>query len=74
MEKIRSTKGILDFAPCFRSGIASVLTPTRKSKLLQKVIMSIGQNDGIKEDWTAIGDDIRFAMSKYNTEMTWQRN
>ena len=73
MRKIISTKRILDFAPNFRSGVASVLTPTRKSRQLRKVVMAISQNDGIYEDWIAIGNDLRCAMSKFNADMTWQR-
>ena len=38
MGKIRSTKKILDFAPNFYSGVASVLTPGRKSSQLRKII------------------------------------
>ena len=67
MGKIRSTKRILDFAPNFRSGVASVLTPTKRSEQLRKVIMSMTQSDGLYEDWTALGNDFLCAMSKYNT-------
>lgn len=49
MESIRSTKRILDFAPNFGSGVASVLTPGRKSRQLRKVVLSMKQNDGLYE-------------------------
>ena len=51
MGKIRSTKKILDFAPNFYSGVASVLTPGRKSSQLRKIIQSMRQDDGLYEDW-----------------------
>ena len=73
MEKIRSTKRILDYAPNFRSGVASVLNPGRKSKQLHKVVLSMKQNDGIYEDWRAVGNDLRVAINKFQTEMSWQR-
>lgn len=73
MRKIRSTKRILNFAPNFRSGVASVLTPLRKNRQLRKVVMSIKQNDGLSEDWKAIGNDLHCAMCKFNSDMTWQR-
>lgn len=73
MERIRSAKRILDYAPNFRSGVASVLTPGRKSKQLRKIVLSMKQNDGFYEDWKAIGNDLRCAMSKFDTEMKWQR-
>ena len=73
MEKIRSTKKILDFAPNFYSGVASVLTPGRKSGQLRKIIKSMRQDDGLYEDWRAVGNDLQVAMGKIKTEMTWQR-
>lgn len=73
MEKIRSTKKILDFAPNFYSGVASVLTPGRKSSQLRKLIKSMRQDDGLYEDWRAVGNDLQVAMGKIKTEMTWQR-
>ena len=73
MGKIRSTKKILDFAPNFYSGVASVLTPGRKSSQLRKIIQSMGQDDGLYEDWRAVGNDLQVAMGKIKTEMTWQR-
>ncbi len=73
MEKIRSTKKILDFAPNFYSGVASVLTPGRKSSQLRKIIKSMRQDDGLYEDWRAVGNDLQVAMGKIKTEMTWQR-
>lgn len=73
MEKIRSTKKILDFAPNFYSGVASVLTPGRKSNQLRKIIQSMRQDDGLYEDWRAVGNDLQVAMGKIKTEMTWQR-
>lgn len=73
MERIRTTKGILDFAPNFYSGVASVLTPGRKSRQIRKVILSMKQNEGLYEDWKAVGNDLRRAMSKFDTEMKWQR-
>ena len=62
MEKIRSTKKILDFAPNFYSGVASVLTPGRKSSQLRKNIKSMRQDDGLYEDWRAVGNDLQVAM------------
>ena len=73
MGKIRSTKKILDFAPNFDSGVASVLTPGRKSSQLRKIIQSMRQDDGLYEDWRAVGNDLQVAMGKIKTEMTWQR-
>ena len=73
MERIRSAKRILDYAPNFRSGVASVLTPGRKSKQLRKVVLSMKQNDGIYEDWRDVGNDLRAAINKFQTEMSWQR-
>jgi len=73
MEKNRSTKKILDFAPNFYSGVASVLTPGRKSSQLRKIIQSMRQDDGLYEDWRAVGNDLQVAMGKIKTEMTWQR-
>ncbi len=73
MGKTKNAKSILDFAPNFYSGVASVLTPRRKSKQLREVVMSMKQNDGLYEDWKAIGSDLRCAMSKFDTEMKWQR-
>lgn len=73
MEKIRSTKKILDFAPNFYSGVASVLTPGRKSSQLRKIIKSMRQDEGLYEDWRAVGNDLQVAMGKIKTEMTWQR-
>lgn len=73
MGKIRSTKKILDFAPNFYSGVASVLTPGRKSSQLRKIIKSMRQDDGLYEDWRAVGNDLQVAMGKIKTEMTWQR-
>lgn len=73
MEKSRSTKKILDFAPNFYSGVASVLTPGRKSSQLRKIIKSMRQDDGLYEDWRAVGNDLQVAMGKIKTEMTWQR-
>ena len=73
MERIRSTKRILDFAPNFYSGVSSVLTPGRKSRQLRKVVLSMKQNDGLYEDWKAVGNDLRCAMSKFDTELKWQR-
>lgn len=63
----------MDYAPNFRSGVASVLNPGRKSKQLRKIVLSMKQNDGFYEDWKAIGNDLRCAMSKFDTEMRWQR-
>lgn len=74
MERIRSAKKrILDFAPSFYSGMASVLMPGEKSKRLRKAVMSMGQDEGLYEDWRAVGNDLRRAMSKYDTKMKWQR-
>ena len=73
MGKIRSTKKILDFAPNFYSGVASVLTPGRQSSQLRKNLQSMRQDDGLYEDWRAVGNDLQGAMGKINTEMTWQR-
>ena len=73
MGKIRSTKKILDIAPNFYSGVASVLTPGRNSSQLRKIIPSMRQDDGLYEDWRAVGNDLQVAMGKIKTEMTWQR-
>lgn len=70
---IISEKRILDFAPNFRSGIASVLTPMKKNRKIRDVVMSIRQNDGPNEDWAEIGNDLRCAISKYNADMAWKR-
>lgn len=53
--------------------MASVLTPGRKSRQLRKVVLSMKQNDGLYEDWKAVGNDLRCAMSKFDTELKWQR-
>lgn len=73
MERIRIAKRILDFTPNFHSGVSSVLTPGRKSRQLRNVVLSMNQNDGLYEDWKAIGNDLRCAMSKFDTEMRWKR-
>lgn len=73
MGKIRNTKNILDFAPNFYSGIASLLTPTRRYKQLCELVKSMKQEDGLYEDWRAVGNDLRNAMNKFNTEVAWQR-
>lgn len=73
MKRFRSTRIVLNFAPSFLSGVASVLTPTKKNSRLQKAILSIKQNDGAYEDWQAIGNDLRIAMNDFNSELTWQR-
>ena len=73
MGKIRSTKKILDFAPNFYSGVASVLKKKKKSSQLRKIIQSMRQDDGLYEDWRAVGNDLQVAMGKIKTEMTWQR-
>jgi len=39
MGTIRSTKRILDYAPNFYSGVASVLTPGRRNRQLRKAVM-----------------------------------
>ena len=31
------------------------------------------QDDGLYEDWRAVGNDLQVAMGKIKTEMTWQR-
>lgn len=62
MGKIRSTKRILDFASNFRFGVASVLTPTKRSKQLRKVNMSMTQSDGLYEDRAALGNDFHNAI------------
>ena len=31
------------------------------------------QNDGLYEDWKAVGNDLRCAISKFDTELKWQR-
>lgn len=73
MGRIGNTKKILDYAPNFCSGIASVLTPTRRNKQLRELVTSMKQEDGLYEDWRAVGNDLRSAMNKFNTEMAWQR-
>lgn len=72
METIRSRKRFLDFAPNFYSGIASVLMPGR-SKRMREALKERKTNDGLYEDWLAVGSDIRTAMNKFNTEVSWQR-
>ncbi len=72
METIRSRKGILDFVPNFYSGIASVLMPGR-SRRMGEAIKERKANDGLYEDWLAVGNDIKAAMNKFNTEVLWQR-
>ena len=73
MERIRSTKRILDYAPNFYTGVASVLTPGRRNRQLRKAVMSMKQNDGLYEDWRAVGNDLCVAINKFQTEMSWQR-
>ena len=73
MERIRSTKRILDFATNFGSGVGSVLTPGRKNRQLRKVVNSIKQDDGLYEYWQAVGNDLRVAINRFKTEMTLQR-
>ena len=73
METIRSRKRLLDFAPNFYSGIASVLMPRKNSKRMCETIKERKVNDGLYEDWLAVGNDIRTAMTKFNTEVSWQR-
>lgn len=72
METIRSRKSFLDFVPNFYSGIASVLMP-RRSKRMCEAIKERKANDGLYEDWLAVGNDIKTAMNKFNTEVLWQR-
>lgn len=73
MGMIRNTKTILDYAPNFYSGIASVLMPRKKYKQLCELVKSMKQEDGLYEDWRAVGNDLRSAMNKFNAEMAWQR-
>lgn len=73
MERIRSAKCILDYAPNFHTGVASVLTPGRRNRQLRKAIMSMTQNEGLYEDWRAVGNDLRVAINKFQIGMSWQR-
>lgn len=73
MGKIRSSNKILDYAPNFYSGIASVLRPTRRTQQLRKTVRLMSQDDGLWDDWKAIGNDMRVAITKFNSEMAWQR-
>lgn len=73
MAKTDRTKGLLNFAPDFRSGMAAVLTPGRKARQIRDAVRSAGQNDGLRSDWQAIGNDMRLAMSEFETGMKWQR-
>lgn len=69
----RSTKSILDFAPNFYSGMASVLTPGRRNKQIRDAVLSSGRYDGLQEDWRAVGDYMRCAISKFKSEQAWRR-
>lgn len=73
MGKVKNIKGISTFTPNFCSGIAAILSPTKRSKQLRKTVMSMTQSDGLYEDWAAVGNDFHNAMSKFNAGMTWQR-
>lgn len=74
MGGIRSAKKrILDFAPNFYSGVASVLTPGERNRQLHKVVKSMRQDDGLYEDWRTVGKDLRMAMNKFKAGATWQR-
>lgn len=73
MGKISSTNKILDYAPNFYSGMAAVLRPGRRNQQLRKAVRMMSQNDGLCADWNAIGGDLRLAITKFNTEMSWQR-
>lgn len=73
MGKITSTNKILDYAPNFYSGLASVLRPGRRNQQLRKAVRMMSQNDGLCADWNAIGGDFRMAITKFNAEMSWQR-
>ena len=42
-------------------------------RILRKVVLSMKQNDGIYEDWRDVGNDLRVAINKFQTEMSWQR-
>ena len=55
----------MDFAPNFGSGVASVLTPGRKNRQLRKVVNSMKQDDGLYEDWRAVGNDLRVAINRF---------
>lgn len=73
MGRIRSASKILDYVPNFYSGMTSVLRPTRKRQQLRKVVKGMTQDEGLYADWNAIGNDLRIAIGKFNTEMSWQR-
>lgn len=73
MDKNRSAKRILDYAPSFRTGVTSVLRPGKRLRQLRKAIMSMEQNDGLYEDWQAVGQDLHIAIDKFQSELVWQR-
>lgn len=73
MGKITSANKILDYAPNFYSGLASVIRPGRRNQQLRKAVRMMSQNDGLCADWNAIGGDFRMAITKFNAEMSWQR-
>lgn len=73
MKRIGNAKRIFDCVPNFHTGVASVLTPRKRSKQIRDIVMSIKQNDGLREDWIALGGDFRTALDKFQTEMSWRR-
>lgn len=66
-----ANKSTAAFVPSFRSGVASVVRPWKSGAAYRKVVMQ-RTNNGLADDWRAIGSDFRTAITKYKADTTWR--
>ena len=64
-------KNTAAFVPSFRSGIASVVHPWKSSAACRKALMQ-RTNNGLANDWQAIGNDFRTAIVKHKASAAWK--
>ena len=64
-------KSILDLAPNFRSGIASIFSFGRNREIYDALLHRTAY-DGLCSDWYAIGNALRRAMNKFDEENSWK--
>lgn len=63
---------LLDFMPNFLTGIKSLFLGNNREDLYDALLQR-SSNDGLCSDWLAVGNDLRTAMDKFNSEMSWQK-